>query len=571
MKEPHSYQEARASFSSWQNQLRDNILLANSSLMHTYQIYFSAEPEFLQDLRDFSQKIATELEPVVMENNIDANLPKVEHYNAIGQRNDRVIHHPSYIQAGNIIYGSGLMHYLLKPGQMRKTLSLFLLSSHAGEAGHNCPIACSAGVIRLLNNHANLKQAAHYLEKLTEPSFSQNYTGAQFLTEIQGGSDVGANITTAYQDEHQQWRITGEKWFCSNANAELILLTARYDAQISGTKGLGLFLVPSRLADGQLNSYKIRRLKQKIGTRSMATGEIDFDGALAYPMGELAEGIHLVMENVLHLSRIFNAFSVLGMARRAYQIAYYYACNRQAFAHPIIHYPLVKETLALIKAENIAMVASIFNMVYQQDELDRKPASEQKKEQQLLLRTLANLNKYFTAKRSVENIHHCIDILAGNGTIESFSSLPRLLRDCIVCENWEGTHFTLWMQTLRDMHKFNVDEIFINYLWRLLEEVPQDFNYRVLFNNNIDNLAKKIKAMKASNADEQSLQIKKIIEHMASLNAALTLSIELQWGNPPEEKKAALRLFIQLYLLPKEPNEHYMALIEQVLGKTPME
>lgn len=537
MKELTPYQQTRAYFSNWQKQLRENILLANSSLMHTYQTYFAAEPEFLQDLAEFAQQVVAELEPTAMENNIDANLPKIAHYNAIGQRDDRVIHHPSYIHAGDIIYGSGLMRYLLKPGQMRKTLSLFLLSSHAGEAGHNCPIACSAGVIRLLNHHANIKEAAFYLKKLTEPSFRDNYTGAQFLTEIQGGSDVGANATTAYQDEYQQWRIIGEKWFCSNANADLILLTARYNAELSGTKGLGLFLVPSHLPDGQLNNYKIRRLKQKIGTRSMATGEIDFDGALAYPMGELTEGIHLVMENVLHLSRIFNAFSVVGMARRAYQIAYYYACNRQAFQQAIIHYPLVKETLAQIKAENIAMLASIFNMVYRQDELDRKPAIEQEKDQQLLLRTLANLNKYFTAKRSVENIHHCIDILAGNGTIESFSSLPRLLRDCIVCENWEGTHFTLWMQTLRDIHKFNVDEIFITYLRQLLEEIPQDFRYKTLFKNSIDNLATKIKTMKASNADEQSLQMKEIIEDMASLNAALALSIELQSGHPPEEKK----------------------------------
>src|SRR5690606_38880929 len=104
-----------------------------------------------------------------------------------------------------------------------------------------------------------------------------------------------------------------------------------FDEETPGTKGLGLFLVPSRLDDGSPNHYYLRRLKQKIGTRTMATAEIDFEGALAYPMGDVAEGIHLVMENVLHLSRIFNSFSVLGMSRRAYQIACYYAKNRRAF------------------------------------------------------------------------------------------------------------------------------------------------------------------------------------------------------------------------------------------------
>lgn len=124
----------------------------------------------------------------------------------------------------------------------------------------------------------------------------------------------------------------------------------------------------------------------------------------------------------------------------------------------------MKEHLAQIKAKLVAMLASAFYMVGLQDEFDKNAGKNEDKKQQYLLRTLANLNKYFTAKHAVNNIHHCIDILAGNGTIESFSALPRLLRDCIVCENWEGTHFTLWMQTLRDILRFKVDEIFLDHL-----------------------------------------------------------------------------------------------------------
>ncbi|MDI9817996.1 MULTISPECIES: acyl-CoA dehydrogenase family protein [unclassified Legionella] len=568
MNEFNHYAQAKMSFMTWQQQLKDNILLQDSCLMHTYRYYFSAEPDFLEQLANFSQQVVNQLEPVVMENNLDANLPKIDPYDAIGQRQDKVVHHPSYEVAGNIIYGSGLMRHLLTPGQMGKTLSLFLLSSHAGEAGHNCPIACSAGIIRVLSRYSPLEDTQYYLNKLTQPSFSDNFTGAQFLTEIQGGSDVGANASHAYQDENRQWRIVGEKWFCSNANADLILLTARYDQQVIGTKGLGLFLLSSQLPNGQRNHYQIRRLKQKIGTRSMATGEIDFAGALAYPVGKVTEGINLVMENVLHLSRLFNAFSVLGMARRAYQIAYYYALNRQAFQHPVIDYPLVKETLAQIKAENIAMLASVFHMANNQDKWDAQLPEEQSKEQQLLLRTLANLNKYFTAKRSVENIHHCIDILAGNGTIESFSSLPRLLRDCIVCENWEGTHFTLWMQILRDIHKFNVDEIFLHYLGQLHAEIGDASQYKPLLKRSIGELAEKIKRMKKLTMDEQSLQIKEIVEQMATLNAALILNLEIQAVNPPETKIAALHLFIQRYLDKSQPDadKNYLTLLSEVLG-----
>lgn len=562
MDEVRDYQNAREQFRHWMVQLKNNVLRSDSGLMHTYNCYFSEEPEFIQRLHDFANQIP-ELECLVMENNRDSNLPQIEHYNAIGDRDDRVIHHPLYAQAGDTIYGSGLMAYLLEPGHMLKTLSLFLLSSHAGEAGHNCPIACSAGIMRVLTRYSDLPQTAHFLQKLSHPSFTENFTGAQFLTEIQGGSDVGANACGAYQDNQGQWRIVGEKWFCSNANADLILLTARYDDAIPGTKGLGLFLLPQRLPDGKRNHYSIRRLKQKMGTRSMATGEIDFDHAIAYPMGNVQDGIHLVMENVLHLSRIFNAYSVLGMARRACQIAYYYACNREAFGKPIIHYAPVRETLAHIQADNTAMLASVFHMAQCQDELDR--ATTPDKKTVLLLRTMANLNKYFTAKRTVDTIHHCLDILAGNGTIESFSSLPRLLRDSLVCENWEGTHVILWMQILRDMHKFNVDDILFAHLSDLIK--PLGEVGKALFEQSLQGLIADTQHLKALPEEEQTLLIGSVVDEMAALLAALALARELQVNNSPPSKSAALTLFIYRNLRKEYPvDKKYMALLDDVLG-----
>ncbi|MFQ5651422.1 MAG: acyl-CoA dehydrogenase family protein [bacterium] len=99
------------------------------------------------------------------------------------------------------------------------------------------------------------------MEKLIDPCYETNFTGAQFVTEIQGGSDVGLNDTLATLDSEGKWRVQGEKWFCSNANAELLLMTARYDESVSGTKGLGLFLVPAKLSNGEKNHYKLRRLE----------------------------------------------------------------------------------------------------------------------------------------------------------------------------------------------------------------------------------------------------------------------------------------------------------------------
>jgi acyl-CoA dehydrogenase len=557
------YLHAREEFSQWQECLHQSLLADDDTLLHSYQHYFNNDPKFIQRLNHFAHEVSTKLEPLVRLNNQDPNLPTLEQYDALGNRLDEVQHHPSYILAGNIIYGSELMSFLEKPGQMLKTLSLFLLSSHAGEAGHNCPIACSAGIIRVLTNYAQKIPEAHfYIERLLTPSYTSNFTGAQFLTEIQGGSDVGANQVYAFYDKEGHWRIEGEKWFCSNANADLILLTARYDAKIAGSKGLGLFLVPKTLPNGDKNKYTIRRLKQKLGTRSMATAEIDFANTVAYQVGDTHQGIHLVLENVLHLSRLFNAFSVCGLSRRAFQIAYYYAQHRSAFGNAIIDYPLVKQNLASTRASVLAQSASIFHVAFLQDECDLEPSAEKK----LLLRTLVNLNKYYTAKYAVENVHHCIDVLAGNGTIESFSSLPRLLRDSIVCENWEGTHYILWMQILKDIHKFEVDKLFLRHIDSLITQCKED-ELRTFALQALSELVTQCRIIKEQDEALQTLEIQDVVEKMGALLAYVCLLREI--SHKQNATKAAAASLFAMHFLNKEQaiDANYLQLIEAVLSE----
>ena len=439
----------------WKASLKENA--ADEDFLHTVQLY---KKELETELKAFGKKVTEELEPLVNENNLGSNLPRLDPYDGVGNRIDEIIHHPTYDAAGNIIYSTKLLEKMSKPGGLVVALSFMFLSSHAGEAGHNCPLACSAGIIRVLQKVNNITKAPDYIKKLIEPSYTNNYTGAQFVTEIQGGSDVGLNSTQATQNNDGTWNIKGEKWFCSNCDAELILLTARFDPSLDGTKGLGLFLIPKEI-NGKKNNYTIRRLKDKIGTRSMASAEIDFNGATAFAVGDPKDGFKLLMENVLHLSRLFNTVCCLGMAKRAYTIALNYAKHRIAFKHPIIDYPLVQDNLTTIKAENSALIASIFKTASLQDKADLENPSDETK---LLLRLLANLNKYLSALWSVNHIHRALDVLAGNGAIESFSPIPRLLRDSIVCENWEGTHNTLRMQIQRDISKYQIDKLFFNYL-----------------------------------------------------------------------------------------------------------
>lgn len=544
---------ARQDLAAWQQEIGQNIYACDSDFQHSVAFYLGNR--FDQELTDFGERVVKELEPLVIDNNLAQNLPRLETYDGIGKWIERIVHHPSYEAAGNIIYSSRLLERMAKPGGLLEALAFMFLSSQAGEAGHNCPVACSAGIIRTMQKITDFPKKKEFLRKLCAASYTDNYTGAQFLTEIQGGSDVGLNAVKAYR-EGGGWRIEGEKWFCSNADAELIFLTARFEEAVSGTKGLGLFLVPKWLESGAHNHYRCRRLKDKIGTRSMASGEIDFHGAIALPMGEPADGFKMVMENVLHISRLFNTFCVLGMARRAWYIAQAYAKTRIAFGSPIIQYPLVKENLARIKAENAALLASIFATVRLQDEFD----SGQKPEASLLLRLLANLNKYLSALWSVEHIHHSLDVLAGNGAIESFSTIPRLLRDCIVCENWEGTHNVLRMQILRDIQKYQIDLIFLKEVEARISNM-QGERLKII-HDAMNKLKIDLELMKGSSAELQSFQIKPIVDRMAILWSALHLLLE---GSDRASKLHCFDYFAFLHFEPQEYHQRHLDLIDGVL------
>ena len=547
---PH--QSARKDLQKWKEALKENFYEKDSSFHHSLKMMIPDQFEDLNSsLSGYGKIVFEKLEKLVNENDLFINNPRLESYNEIGQKDQKVIHHPLYNQTGEIIYKSGMMKKMSMPGGLLPALSYFYLSSHTGEAGHHCPIACSAGIIRVLQKVPDFPKKDFFLKKLTEPSFETNFTGAQFLTEIQGGSDVGKNATLATKDEKDAWRIHGEKWFCSNANAELILLTARYNENVTGTKGLGLFLIPQKLENGKNNSYTLRQLKNKIGTRAMASAEIDFEGALAWPIGKIEDGFPIVMENVLHISRIFNTFTCLGMGKRAFQIASLYAQNRRAFGKSIDQYPLIQETLADMKVEHLALMSFIIKATSLQDKYDSD--SNPSEENKLLLRILVNLNKYISSLWSVEHIHRAIDVLGGNGAIETFSPLPRLLRDSIVCENWEGTHNTLRMQILRDIERYKIDSLFVSYLEKEIEKLSK--GYQKSFREYLLVLKNDLSWFKNQTPYDKSFFIKEITNHLSFLGMAITLGLEATHQKETGKgglKEKALDFFTNKYLRKRE-------------------
>ena len=173
-----------------------------------------------------------------------------------------------------------------------------------------------------------------FLPPLLDTDFAHAQRGSQFLTEVQGGSDVGANATMARPQPDGSYEISGEKWFCSVADAQQFLVTARVPDAPAGTRGLGCFVVP-RTLDGEPNGFVLRRLKEKLGTRGMASGEIDLDGARAWPIGPVEHGFRTAAGIVLNTSRWMTALGSAGMMRRAYLEASAYARHRRAFDRPI--------------------------------------------------------------------------------------------------------------------------------------------------------------------------------------------------------------------------------------------
>ena len=420
------------------------------------------------------QVVAGPLDRVVRVNNLGRNLPVLDDYDDLGNFTSRVSHHPAWWAAGRLIYGTGIMTAYGEPvPSHRYILSLFYLTAQAGEAGHNCPLACAAGAIRSLQALGTDAQKAGPLARLLDPDFQTNWTASQFLTEVQGGSDVGANTLQASPLEPVEtaskpggrWRLDGEKWFCSNADADVFLVTARVAPPESGTRGLGLFVVPRCLADGTPNGFRIRRLKDKLGTRSMASGEIDFVGAQAEALGPVDRGFKTVIELVITTSRLYNAMGCAGHCRRAWVVASTYAQHRTAFGQPIGHFAQVQETLAWMRADSAACLAGTMWLAQLQEKVDQGDASEA---ELACFRVAVNLNKLRTSVVAHDTVNRGIEVLGGNGAIESFSVLPRILRDNVVYENWEGSHNVLRAQVLRDCLKYGVHKGFFAVLHQML-------------------------------------------------------------------------------------------------------
>lgn len=457
MGERRSPSEARNDLDAWRRSFPADPLAADDHVRAASRRYLAADrlDRIHAEAGSFARRIRNELAPLVEA--YQAHPPRLERYDGNGNRIERVRFDGSYHEAGAIVWESGLLRHARAAGHSFEQAYLFYMASLEGEAGHMCAATCTTGVARVLRWGGSEALREQFLPRLTSQDPVAALRGAQYLTEVQGGSDVGANAVVARDAGDGRWLLSGEKWFCSVVDADVFLVMARPEGAPSGTGGLGCFLVP-RWVGGEPNGFAIRRLKDKLGTTSMASGEIDFDGAAAFPVGDPQRGFGLMVGGMLNASRWMNALGNVGIMRRAYLEAAAYARHRHAFGQPIIGYPAVRQLLADIKVEWLAALHSTWELTALDELADRHGSGEEGIDPDDLRfhRFLVNANKLVTSQACTGAVRDAIEVLGGNGAIETFSVLPRLLRDSVVYEQWEGTHNVLTAQVARDMAKLDL-------------------------------------------------------------------------------------------------------------------
>lgn len=350
------------------------------------------------------------------------------------------------------VHGDPFVHYAM----------IYLLAQN-GEAGVACSLACTDGLVRALDALGDRPEHAHAAAAVRGSSPDAYVHGAQFVTEIQGGSDVPANEARAVPDG-ATYRIYGQKWFCSNINADWFLVTARPDDSAGGSGGasgageapVGLFLVPafSRSAPGVRNGYRIERLKDKLGTRELATAEVTFDGAVAWPLGAPDRGVGNLLRYVLTPSRFACVLFAAAALRRAERITAEYATFRTAFGRAIADYPLVARSLDRLTRAREEALGCAFELLRLWEAAE---AGEYRSPEAVEFRILLSLAKPVLTTRATRRLHDAMMLLAGNGIEERFSPLPRLYRDSVIMETWEGPHNVLYTQALRDLLRFDID------------------------------------------------------------------------------------------------------------------
>ena len=381
--------------------------------------------------------------------------PYMMHYDGHLNRIDRIVRPYETEIMEKEIFAEALFSNKTSP--WTKLIKMYLIYQN-GEACVSCPITCTEGLVAVIERYADTPELKKILQHCQEGINGDFAIGAQYISEIQGGSDIPANVLEAVEEDGQ-WRLYGTKFFCSATHADYAMVTAKPQ----GSEKVALFVVPSWLPGNKekeiRNGYTIDRIKWKMGTSELTTGELTFNGAVAYQVGPLDRGVANVVGIVLSYSRLTVGLSAAAFMTRAVREAGQYVKFREAFGLKIENFPLVIGQLAEIEKTARRTTAGSFKL-YQSVTAQGGLAKASKKEQTLEerkavfnTRELIMLQKITAAYDSTDVIRRAMSFFGGHGVMEDFSVLPRLYRDSAVNELWEGPRNVLLMQIHRDLQR----------------------------------------------------------------------------------------------------------------------
>jgi len=372
--------------------------------------------------------------------------PRHVPYDAWGRRVDRIELTPLWKEAALLSARHGLVAtaYERRQGALSRVVQLALLYLVEPSLDvYSCPLAMSDGAARTLLDLGNAELVARAVPRLTSRDPTTAWTSGQWMTERAGGSDVGRTETVARRAP-DGWRLFGTKWFSSAATAEMALALARPEGNPQGGRGLALFYLETRDAEGGPNGIVVHRLKDKLGTRKLPTAELGLEGTRAVPVAGLSEGVKNVA-SMLNVTRLWNAVCAAAGMQRALALARDYAGRRDAFGAQLAAKPLHADTLAGLEAEREGAFLLAFRAA---ELLGRREDGSARDGELLALRAVTPLAKLTTGKQAVAVASETLECFGGAGYVED-TGLPRLLRDAQVLPIWEGTTNVLALDLLR--------------------------------------------------------------------------------------------------------------------------
>jgi hypothetical protein len=518
----------------------------------------------------------------------DSHGPVLRRYDRWGYDVDEIVHHSTWTENKQDLVRNGFVSletYAGRPVPAVVGASLSYLVCQA-ETAIYCGLGMTSGAADIVERHAPPAVAGDLLRRLRSLDPAEAFEGGMFLTERQGGSDVGANTMRATEDG-EEWRLFGDKHFCSNVDADVFIVLARPDGAPEGSRGLGTFIVPRHRPDGSPNGFTIKRLKPKLGTVGVPTGEVTLDGARAWLAGSAGKdgpsadaardgrGINRMMEMV-NGSRFGVALMGLGIHRRSFLEAAIYAGGRRQFGNRIDTYPLVRETLVDLLVDLEAGMA----VTYECAAAERTAADAATG--RLVRRILVPLAKMRCTRTALGAASTALEVFGGNGYMEDWP-MARQLRDAQCHTIWEGTENILCIDVRRAMRG---EQAHLALFARMEQALDAAAGHKVLAAC-VDTVAAALADARtaatylaAASDDMALLQSRRLAELLADMSEGALLVEQAAWSldHDGDARKAAVaRRFASRHLatLPvrgiTDPDRMVLDLFEPLVRYGPIE